>query len=293
MMRYKLLGAFLISLTVFSCKEIPPAIDFSEPVLLARDTTYVTTDLPSDPVKNVLIEDISGVKCNNCPKAAEIAHKTQDKNGAGRVVVMTLHSKNYAAFTAPFEDSKDTFNTDEATQIVENLYIGNVLGLPTGGVDRKVFGGETQSLISYTTWETRVNEQLLEKPGALLELELIRKTGRTVIVNVKSTFLEKNESPVHLSLFITESHIQSKQKMPDNTYNKDYEHNSILRKGITNYSGLKLADAFEVGRVFEKGFEIEIPEKYTIENCSIVALLNKVEADNYEVLQCAEAHIEQ
>ncbi len=280
-------------LGVTSCKEIPPFIDFSEPALLATDTTYVTSTLPQDVKKNVLIEDISGVKCNNCPKAADIAHDIQDAN-PGRVVVLTLHSKKMAAFTAPYPDSKDTFNTQAATDIIDNLYIGNILGLPIGGIDRKVFSGETQSLIPYTAWETRTNEQLATQPRVDLQLEVLRKPGRserTIIANVKTTFLEQDETPVFLTVLLIESHIKSKQKLPDNTYDKDFEHNSILRESITSASGLKLADNVELGRVFEKGFEVEIPAKYNMEECKIAVLVHKVEKDNFDVLQCIEKPI--
>jgi len=141
--RNKLTGFFFLAvLCLFSCQEVPPFIDFSEPILLLKDTTYVTKDIPSNAIKNVLIEDISGVKCNNCPKAAEIAHNIQSKNEKGRVVVMTLHSKNFGIFTDPFADSQDTFNTDEATLIIDNL-MGDITGLPAGAIDRRVFEGET------------------------------------------------------------------------------------------------------------------------------------------------------
>lgn len=277
---------------ITSCKEIPPLVDFSEPTVLARDTTYVTTDFPTNPVKNVLIEDVSGVKCNNCPKAADKAHEIQDHNDEGRVVVLTLHSTDFGNFTSPYADSRDTFNTEDATQIVKNLHQGSVAGLPTGCVDRKIFPPETQALSAFATWETKVNQQLLETPKAVIDLEVIKGQGRMITANVKTTFLEKDETPVFLSVFIAESHILSKQKMPDNSYNNDFEHNSILRKAVTTYSGLKLADNVEAGRVFEKGFEIELPAKYVMENCSIVVLVNKVEEDNYEVVQCAEVHID-
>ncbi len=284
--------ALCICTGVLSCKEVPPLIDFSEPILLARDTTYVTTDIPQNPLKSVLIEDVSGVKCNNCPRAAIIAHDVQKKYAEGRVIVMTLHSNDFGAFTSPYADSKDTFNTAEATQIIQDLYIGNVAGLPTGCIDRKVFDGETQSLLAYAKWETKVDEQLLETPKVLVDVEIIRKPGRTIIANVKATFLEDDATPVYMSVFITESHILSKQKMPDNTYDKNFEHNFILRKGVTTFSGLRLAESVEVGRVFEKGFEIDIPEKYKIENCSIVVLINKIGATSNEVLQSAEGQID-
>jgi hypothetical protein len=277
---------------LFGCSEIPPFIDFSEPILLATDTTYVTSDIPQNVLKNVLIEDISGVKCNNCPKAAEIAHDIQLKNDPGRVVVLTLHSNNYGAFTAPYEDSKDTFNTVEATRIVSNL-IGEPSGLPAGAIDRKLFEGKTSKINQqYESWEAQVNEQLALNPKVALDLEIINESGRTVIANVKTTFLEADATLVLLSVFIVESKIKSKQKMPDNSYDKDFEHNSILREGVTIFSGLILADEVEVGRVFEKGFEFDIPDKYDIDNCTIVALVNKNDSESTEVLQCIEKPIE-
>jgi len=138
----KILGLILIALFA-SCSEVPPIIDHSEPVLLATDTTYISAEVPRGTLKNVLIEDISGVQCNNCPKVADIAHQIKEDEGEGRVVVMTLHSKKFGIFTNPFSDSQDTFNTDEATQIVDN-FVGNINGLPAGSIDRKVFEGNTQ-----------------------------------------------------------------------------------------------------------------------------------------------------
>lgn len=58
----KTILALFVSLLILSCGEIPPFVDFSEPILLARDTTYITNDIPSTALKNVLLEDISGGK---------------------------------------------------------------------------------------------------------------------------------------------------------------------------------------------------------------------------------------
>ncbi|MFT7590111.1 MAG: hypothetical protein ACI9UJ_000018 [bacterium] len=288
----KKLAIFIVIISsTLSCTEVPPFIDLSEPILLARDTTYISSDVPQQVLKNVLIEDISGVACNNCPKAADIAHEIQAAN-PNRVVVMTLHSNKYGVFTRPFADSKDTFNTVEATEIVSNL-IGEPSGLPAGAIDRKLFDGETSKINqNYETWGTQVDLQLALNAKVKLELEVIKQQDRKVIANVKATFTEQDETPVYLSIFIIESKINSKQKLPDNTYDKDFEHNSILRKGVTNYAGLLLAESVEVGRVFEKGVKIDIPAKYNIDNCAIVVLINKNSGNNTEVIQCAEQHIE-
>lgn len=85
----------------------------------------------------------------------------------------------------------------------------------------------------------------------------------------------------------------SKQKMPDNSYNLGYEHNNILRKAVTNYTGVKLGDRMEKGRVFEKGFTIDVPDKFDLENCDIVVLINRVSAESNEVLQCVSSPVKQ
>ncbi|MFT5723065.1 MAG: hypothetical protein ACI9JN_000170 [Bacteroidia bacterium] len=289
----KKLNLIWIVVILFGCKEVPPFIDRSAPIVLASDTTYITTDIPQNIKKNVLIEDISGVRCNNCPKAAVIAHDIQERNDPGRIVVLTLHSNKNGGFTMPFEngESKDTFNTIEATEIISTL-IGEPIGLPAGAIDRKLFEGETSKVNQkYATWESQVNLQLALEAKAKLELEVIKKSGRTVVANVKTTFAEADATPVYLSIFIVESKIKSKQKLPDNTYDKDFVHNAILRKGVTNYAGIELAQSVEIGRVFEKGFEFEIPEKYIMDNCTIVVLVNKNDPESTEIIQCIEMPI--
>ena len=283
---------YLAVITITSCTEIPPFIDYSEPVVLLKDTTYLTSDIPQNPLKNVLIEDISGVRCNNCPKAADIAHNIQDNNDEGRVVVLTLHSNKYGAFTRPFGEGYDTFNTVVATEIISSL-IGEPAGLPAGAIDRKLFDGRTSKINQkYETWVSDVNAQLALSATAVVDLEVINQGERKLAANVKTTFTKDDEDKVYLSVFLVESHILSKQKMPDNTYKDDYEHNSILREGITAYGGLKLADNVEAGRVFEKGFELIVPEKYNLTECSIVVLINKNDGNSTEVIQCAEKHVE-
>ncbi|MCB9262452.1 MAG: Omp28-related outer membrane protein [Flavobacteriales bacterium] len=271
------------------CKEALPPIDFTEPIKLLRDTTYIADNLPVGVQKNVLLEDISGVRCTNCPKAAVIAHELKD-SFPDRVVVMTLHTWELSTLTAPYVDSKDTLNTEVATEIVSNL-IGKPNGLPAGAIDRRIFSGSSVRYINnYNSWRTLVHDILKEEPVADINLSLVRTGDNTVNANIKTTFLKGQSEAVFLSVFLIESGIVSNQEMPDVTINNDYVHNDILRMGITPYAGIKLADNVEVGRVFEKGIPIEIPKKYNQDNCSIVVLVNFA-GSNSDVLQCVEAHV--
>ena len=76
--------------------------------------------------------------------------------------------------------------------------------------------------------------------------------------------------------------------MPDNSYDKDFINNLILRRGITPYNGILLSDDIEFGRVFVKRVEFAVPDKYELENCSLVVIINRVNTGDDEILNCAE-----
>ena len=62
-----------MALAFTACEEIPPYIDYSVPVVPKKDTTYIASVIPAAQHKAVIIEDITGVRCNNCPSAAQKA----------------------------------------------------------------------------------------------------------------------------------------------------------------------------------------------------------------------------
>ncbi|MBI1306268.1 MAG: Omp28-related outer membrane protein [Bacteroidetes bacterium] len=291
--RIKTLTLFVAFASIIACKEIPPFIDYSVPIQLSRDTTYLTTSTLPTQARNVLIEDISGDKCVNCPTAAAIAHSIKENNDEGRVVIMTLHTWKLSNLTAPL--GKDTLNTDDATNIIQTLIIGDIQGLPNGSVNRKIYDGKTEALLNPTSWESYANQDLNTQSDIYAELELIPdKANRSVIANVKIISLKEINEPLNMTLALTESHIIGPQETKPGSQVvivEDYEHNFILRKTITNYGGINLAQSFERGRTFEKGFEFTLPAKSNFDNCTVVLLIHKTGATDKQVLQVVEANL--
>jgi hypothetical protein len=283
--KFLALGLFVLA---FGCKEQPPFIDYNPPIVLAKDTCYMATNIPQKQDKRVVVEDISGVRCVNCPQAATAAHNIKDNN-PDRVTILTLHSNGFSAFTHPYSD---TFNTLEATLIIEQLTIGTIAGLPIGAVQRKIFPGKSGTVTPYGTWAGYAASELLLKADVNVELDVITdKPNRKVTANVKSSFTSANDTAVYLTLILTESHIISEQDSKDSLITR-YEHNFILRKTITPYNGILISDKAIMGQVCEKGFEFEIPKKYNYDNCSVVALVHRREiGKNIEILQSAEVEL--
>lgn len=66
---------------------------------------------PASGNKTVLIKDFTGVRCNNCPSAAETVHELQHQLGEDRVFIMSVHAGALATPTGKFPD----FTTEEGT----------------------------------------------------------------------------------------------------------------------------------------------------------------------------------
>jgi hypothetical protein len=284
-------GLILVCATLFavvSCKEVPPFINFEPDVELLVDTSYITSPLPSPQDQNIFIEDISGVRCSNCPKAAKVAHDLLD-NTPNRVVVSTIHANLLAGFTTPYKTVEYSnamdFRTEEGTNIVREL-IGEPLGLPSGALNRISFAGETQVAISERTWPGHTLDLLARKSKVNMELTVKKDTSnKTATATIKAVFTEKITDPVYLSVMITESHIISPQLF-DSGVAENYEHNFVLRKSLSTHHGILLAQEItEMGKTFEKGFELEIDEAWVYKNCSIVVLVNRHGIDSKEILQ--------
>lgn len=278
-----------------ACTEIPPFIDFSVKVDGLLDTTYLTTSIPAPVNTAIYIEDLTGVNCSNCPKAADKIKEITAAN-PDHTIALGVYPWSLTGLTAPWPGF-DTLNTNEADDIFNNVY-NSPSAIPCGGVNRKLFSGETILSISYNKWAgyadlIKVTESPVIITGTILKYDDVTRKAR---IRAKVVFPKSYTPSLNLSVFLIEDNILSKQHMPDGTKKDDYVHNHALRKAITPFNGVTLKiDAgtngnYEAGRVFEKDFEVTLSSKWKDTECGIVILANRYEAGNKEVVQAA--HIE-
>ena len=143
----------IVALLLSGCEETPPQIDFSIPVIPLKDSTYIDP-VPAPQHKAVLIEDITGVRCINCPDAALKAKDIIAQKSSDSVVVMAIYPTDVLDnFTHPY-DGVPQLSTGIARQIVEAL--GTPQGLPNGYVDRITPSGAGRA-INYAEWINYVN----------------------------------------------------------------------------------------------------------------------------------------
>jgi hypothetical protein len=268
MKRLVFIGSFL-ALAFSSCEEIPPYIDFTKPTV-SKDTNYIASVIPAVQHKAVLIEDVTGVRCNNCPNAAQKASDIVAQKSEDSVVVMALYSGDYnVTFTAPWPGFTNV-NSVYSGQVINQLGIPNAL--PNGYIDRAKYGAQTVRFNAFANWPNLVNQRLRLTTPVNISLEKTLN-GRNLTVKMKLEYTKTVSDNHKYSLFITESGIVSKQTTLT-SYDDNYVHNHVLRYAFGNAVGNPLNATLVAGRTFEKLLDFEIPTDYKIAKCHVVCVVS-------------------
>lgn len=271
---------FLASLFT-GCDEVPPpGLDFSEGAL--KDTTFVTTNVPAPQEKNVLIEDITGVRCNNCPKAAEEAVRLS--TAEPRIKVVALYIKS-SSFSPPYSGYED-LTTQAAEGIAQDTELPT--GLPSGYVDRVEEVGTKKISNNFNVWESIATKQLAKSTPVNIELTS-EYDGTTNSINseVELIYTQNLTDTNHvLIMLLTESKIKGKQKMPLGEENPDYIHNHVLRASMGSELGTKLNVEYEKGRVVQRVFNLELEDHWVLENLHVLAIIQN--KDTKEIIHLQE-----
>ena len=241
--------------------------------LVASDT------INFDGKKVTLLEDYTGVKCNNCPEAGALALQLQEQN-EGHLVVLGVHPKT--ALQNPAGGFPD-FRTDDGNEW--NTFF-NISGYPNGLVNRTGVLGPSE-------WTSAVNSTV----GNDAPVRLIVKTefddgSRELKVSIHSKFLQSvASSDVRLTTCLMEDNIVGKQ-VTQNGINEEYVHRHVFRgtaDGITWGRVLSSAESISAGRNFITNMKFILNDEYNADDFYIVAFIS--DNDTKEVLMAAETKI--
>ncbi len=239
---------------------------------------------PDGPARKVLLEDITGHKCNNCPAATDVALSLHDVYGDDLIIV-GVHASSFA------EPDDPPFDTDFRTTAGEEyLTTFNVSSLPAGLVSRKPFNNAI--VIGTGSWGSAVAE-IINTPA---DVEVLFDTveyaagTNTVEFTIKVVPVNDLTGGHNLTVYLTEDSVVDAQI--DNRVNPpnvlDYMHRHVLRGNVNGSWG----DAIGTGTL-TAGDTITLPYTYVLPanvldaaHCALVAYVYRT--DSYEVLQVEE-----
>jgi thiol-disulfide isomerase/thioredoxin len=240
-------------------------------------------------VRRVLIEDFTGQKCGNCPRAAETIESLHNIYG-DRIVSYGIH----AGFFAEPNTAGTKFLTDYRTPDGDDIdqFFGNsAAGLPNGLVNRSQQGGSY--IQSYSNWGSLVGQMLAAEPDARIVISnTYNATTRVVNTTVNTSILNDLSGNYKLCVVVTEDSIVSWQKDYELSPNdiEFYTHRHVYRGAMNTTWGTAVGSGNLLeGDTFSGDFSMTLPAGWNDAHCHVVAYLYN--ANSKEVIQVEEKEI--
>lgn len=271
---------FIISLTLFSCDEVPVVIPDSGggggPI--SGDTT----------VRVVLLQELTGVKCPNCPSGAAEAKRLLDVYG-DQLAVVAIHGD---FLTEPLPESLYDFRTSFSKTIENNTPF---IGKPAASINRRLFNGPPFLAFDIDEWEPFVQSELDIPAEMDIQLDVSATMANTlnITVTVDITALDNLSDGYNIAVALTQGGIEDVQE-EGNIILEDYEHEHVLRHMFTAPMGDILGSDLMLDQKISKTYTFTTPgdasPAYDIDHLEVVAYITKDGATESPVVQAAKAH---
>lgn len=274
------LAAFLHS----GCKEEGPFVNL-DGGSFRGDTSYRSAVIPAPQVKKVLIEEFTGVRCVNCPRAHQTI-KTLEAANPGRLYAVGIHT---GIFSTPYEGRAD-FRTPVGNALEQLM--GGAPGYPSGVVDRKFFDGESRRIILDVKWSNYVNNELNIPSPVNIELQpQFDFTSRALNLTAKMTFTQAYGNSLYFTVYLIEDSLVEHQLTPQGV-DTAYIHNHVLRQQITQLNGQVLrGGTYYAGQVIEHRYNFTLPMGWNSSRMKIIGFVHS-SGEQMAVLNTAAISIE-
>lgn len=232
----------------------------------------------------VLIEEMTGVSCPNCPKGTAEVEAIKALYG-DQVIPIGIHGIFLAWPTAESEfDLRNEYSRELETLLAPGT------SKPAALFNRAIPEGRTNAVVENTDlWSGIVEEQLAIPPKISIEIELeYEESSRILTVNTGMIALESLNNPIFISVMVLENNIIDAQKDLTEVIEK-FEHNHVLRTMLTPTLGEELSPSIGRNEVLNRSYQLLIPEEdhlWKIDDLEVVVFVH-YEGAGGEVLQAA------
>ena len=257
-------------------KENPNPVDTSSVV---RGDTLVQT------ARAVFIEDFTGHRCKNCPKASKAIKALDSIYGPTLIIPVALHA-GPSNFTGVNTDYPTDFTTVEGDDIAT---LFGIFALPMGMVQRADYPTAHQK--TYTAWAGLAAQEIASTPEALFTLSAAYDSvSRQAIVHYSAALQSAQANALGIAVYLKESHIISPQLMPNNTRDEFYMHKNVFRAAPLGPTGVEVsATGGSAGQVFTGSATKTLDPLWNPKECEWVVIL--YDRSTYRVLQPAQIFV--
>ena len=228
---------------------------------------------PAAAKRCVLLEDFTGQRCINCPKATDIIAQLEEEYGDSAFIAVGIHG-------GPLGFHGNANVTGLATDTGDEYYDHWHLEYqPVGLINRP-------GAVNYTDWPAIVKEELAKPAPLTIKAEAtMDNDGHMIDINLTMTGTDGNTTG-KLQIWLLEDRIEAMQLMPDGTANSKYLHNHVLRTAVNGTWGEDFSIKEGETKVVNKSLKRDLSWDYN--TLSIVAFVY----NDQGVQQAAKARID-
>ena len=275
-LKYYVAFMFSCYLCLNSCDVIDePFKDDMNP----RDTTSIVQgDTIIQTERAVVIEDFTGHRCKNCPKASK-AIRELDSLFGNKVIPLAIHA-GPSNFTGVNNDYPIDFTTEDGDDIATHF---GIFAMPMGLVQRLDYPDSHQK--TFSAWYGLTFLELAESPQALFSLYTkYDSLSRVAVLNYSVELNSIQSNPLWIAVYLKESEIIAPQLMPNNSRNETYVHENVFRSAPLGPLGILISqNGGEGGQVFSGSVTSNLDPLWNAKECEWVIIL--YDESNYQVIQ--------
>jgi hypothetical protein len=255
-----LLPVLAATLFILSCDRVKPPYE------------DVSSDLTGG--RKVLVEDFTGHKCGNCPRASKAIYDLKSLYG-DKLIIMAVHA---GGFATPFPPNAPyytyDFRTTEGTQLDTDFGI-SAAGNPNGLVNRRNVNGSY--IISSTDWAGQVADVLSSTDAVPAKLTITNSyddASRTLTSEITSEFFRTIQGTHRLTVYMVEDSIVNWQKDYDVIPNDipDYVHREVLRGSMNGTYGEVISPTV-IGNVINTTYTSSLGSDWNEKHLSVIAFI--------------------
>lgn len=287
----------------YSCKEVPVLI--AKDVPGQEDTTYVVSNIETPQDKKYLIEELSGVKCVNCP-AGILKLNDMSTNGefANKLTIVSIHVGTFTDVIKdkPGYNSKQDFVVNGSSQLLE-IVLGGEPGKPCASFDRLKISNQYNLLLpNYPQWSSYMSSARDSSTTSPVNIHIETAEGKTqdeFDIKVKLHYTENLTAKQSLNIYLVENNMRDAMQYAGERIDTNYIFNHVLRKYITPPTGKRILSdvAVEKGRVYELRTKLTIDRNdkaqsfWNPENMEVVVFVSSADENSKRVYQSQYVHL--
>ncbi len=260
---------FILSALFISCEEV---------------MVNVPDPKPPETEKIVLVEELTGATCPNCPKGAAALESILEFF-EGSVVAVGIHGVQQAAPVPNL--SKYDFRNPAAVELEESF--APFLGKPSAVINRVKFDDQQFVAITGTdVWSNYVEQELQRASELNLFIAADYDTNtRAIDIEVTVNGVRDLVGDYLITVLITQSHIIDAQEDVSEII-EEFEFNHVLMDAVTDPLGDPFRTEITPGEIITQNYTYTLPEEdglWVAEDMEIVAFVHNVDVDDSRVIQ--------